>query len=104
MSPNGTFVLNTLTHIVLFFVTLALFVLLEIRLSQKTSRSCNGTVAPRIPFRPFRKLRKYVAILIFYSCLSSASPLAEGLSRREKNVSEEGATDGGLARYIKLSA
>ena len=31
-------------------------------------------------------------------------PASRGLSRREKNVSEEEAKDGGLARYIKLSA
>ena len=71
---------------------------------KKTSRSCNGTVVPRILFRPFRRLRKYVAILIFYSCLSSASPLAEVSRGEKKNVPEEGAKDGGLARYIKLSA
>ena len=39
---------------------------------------------------------KFVAILIFYSCSSSASLLAE--------VSQEGAEDSGLARYGKLSA
>ena len=39
---------------------------------------------------------KFVAILIFCSCLSSASLLAE--------VSQEGAEDSGLARYEKFSA
>ena len=57
-------------------------------------------------FAPFRSChlessesmgcRNCVAILIFYSCSSSASLLAE--------VSQEGAEDSGLARYEKLSS